>query len=252
MPSGPGRAERRRAEQKKEQGRVWGVFTGIGASIVLPFLPRIPAVIAAALVILWFASWPMARNGYKYHLPIKRFVIVVLLHGSLLAAMGYWIWPRITISPAKVSFRGYPNETFNFSVRNGRADDIYDVQIPFLIGYKKRFEDKLSAKVSPNGEPTQPLRDDYNYCVGVKGDGVVSHIQPNEREVLIVRITHMVPYGSASFSITYAGGDGFDTKAGTPDFIDEPYSYSPNQGTIGVRGDYRICKFVVTPNRDGR
>jgi hypothetical protein len=249
VPSGPGRAERRRAEQKKEQGRLWGVFTGIAMSVIPWLVPRIPSVIVPILVVLWFSSWPMARNGYKYHLSIKWFVVVVLIHGSVLAAMGYWIWPRITINPGKVSFSGYPNETFNFSVRNGRADDVYDVQIPFFIGRNKHFEDKLSAKVIGNVEPSGPFRDDYNYCYGVKGDGVVSHVQKNEQEVLIARIPHLVPYASGSFSITYTGGDKLpDIAAGAPNFISEPYPYSPNSGTVGIRGDYRICKFVMTPS----
>lgn len=248
MVSGLGRAERRRAQQKREQGRVWGAFTGIAMSIIPWLVPRIPSVIVPILVVLWFSSWPMARNGYRYHLPIKWFLIVMLLHGGVLATMGYWIWPKITINPAKVSFRGDPNETFNFSVRNGRADDIYDVQIPFFIGRNKRFEDKLSAKVISDVEPSGPFRDDYNYCFGVKGDGVPSHVQKNEQEVLIVRIPHLVPYGSGVFSVTYAGGEKLpDIVAGAATFIGEPYSYSPNSGTVGVRGDYRICKFVMTP-----
>ena len=90
-------------------------------------------------------------------------------HGALLAVSGYWLWPRITVSPAQVSFQGYQNETFNFSARNGRADDVYDVQIPFLIGYNKHYEDKLSARVMPNGDPPQALSFDYNYCFGTKG-----------------------------------------------------------------------------------
>jgi hypothetical protein len=242
------RRERRRAEQKKEQARIWGAFAAVAMGLIPSIAPRLPIVIATALTVLWLASWRMARDGYKYHLPAKWSVLVMLIHGSIFATMGYWIWPRITVSPAHVSFYGFTNETFNFSVRNGRADDVYDVQIPFLIGHNKHFEDKLSAKVMPNGDPPQRIYDDYNYCFGVKGDGVISHVQKNEREVLIVRITHLSPYGSGSFSVTYAGGDKFDTKPETPNFIGEPYSYSPLQGTVGVRGDYRICKYALATN----
>jgi hypothetical protein len=31
-----------------------------------------------------------------------------------------------------------------------------------------------------------------------------------------------------------------------PNFIAEPYSYSPMQATMGVRGDYRICKYAIS------
>lgn len=242
------RRDRRRAAQKEEQGRIWGAFAGVALALVPYIVPRLPIVIVLVLVVLWLASWRMARDGYKYHLSLKWVVVLMLVHGSILAAMGYWIWPKITISPSRVSFQGYPNETFNFSATNGRADDVYDVQIPFLIGYNKHFEDKLTAKVMPNSDPPQRIYDDYNYCFGVKGDGIVSHVQKNEREVLIVRIPHLGPNGSGSFSVTYAGGDKFDTKAGTANFIGEPYSYSPFQGTVGVRGDYRICKYALSTN----
>lgn len=237
------RSARRRAAQKKEQGRIWGTFSGIAVALVPSVVPRLPVVIVCVLTLLWLASWQMARDGYRYRLPIKWAVALMLAHGIIIATMGYWIWPRITVSPKHVSFQGYPNETFNFSVRNGRADDVYDVQIPFLIGYNKHFQDKISAKVEPNGDPPQRMYDDYNYCFGKGPD--VHKILPNEREVLIVRIRHLAPYGSGSFSITFAGGGNFDTGPGTPNFISEPYSYSPQQATVGVRGDYRICKMVI-------
>ena len=147
-----------------------------------------------------------------------------------IALFGWWVWPRITVSPTRISFAGYPNETFNFSVRNQRADDVYDVQIPFLIGYNKHLDDKLSVKVASNGDPPQRLYDDYNYCFGVGKD--IKKVMPHEREVLIVRIRHLPPFGIGSFSITYAGGEKFETKSGTPNFISEPYSYSPMQGTV--------------------
>jgi hypothetical protein len=248
MPSAA-RKERRRAKQKEEQGRIWGALAGLAVALVPSIVPRLPVVIATVLAALWLASWRMARDGYKYHLSIKWAAVLMLVHGIIIAAVGYLIWPRVTVGPSRVSFYGYPSETFNFSVRNGRADDVYDVQIPFFIGRNKHFEDKLSAKVIGNVEPSGPLSNDYNYCYGVKGDGVVSHVQKDEQEVLIVRITHLVPYSSGAFSITYAGGDKLpDIASGAPSFIGEPYSYSPNSGTIGVRGDYRICKFVMSPS----
>jgi hypothetical protein len=169
----------------------------------------------------------------------------MVAHGLLLAAMGYFIWPRITVSPAHVAYRGFPDETFNFSVRNGRADDIYDVQLPFLIGYGKHFENKLSATVTSSREPSSVIQIDYSYCFGKKGDGIVSHVQPNEREVLIVRIAHLVPYGFGSFSIKYTGGEKFDARSEEPSFADEPTSYSPVENTVGVRGDYRICGYFM-------
>ncbi len=239
------REERRRKERKKEQARIWFVFAGVAMALVPSIVPRLPIFIVAVLVVLWLASWRMARDGYKYHLSARWVVVLMLVHGSVLATMGYFIWPRITISPARVSFQGYPNETFSFSVRNGRADDVYDVQIPFLIGYNKHLEDKLSAKVASTGDPPQRIYDDYNYCFGKKGDGNVKNVQKNEREVMIVRVTHLAPYGSGRFSITYAGGQKFDAQSETPNFIGDPYSYSSVQATMGVRGDYRICKYVI-------
>ena len=243
---GMSRAERRLAERKKEQARIVGGFGAVAMALVPFIVPRLPLWIGAALAIIWLASWRMARFGYKYRLSVKWAACIMLAHGGVLAVLGYYVWPRITVSPSRISFAGYPNETFNFSVRNGRSDDIYDVQIPFLIGYNKRFEDKLSAKVIPNGDPPQRVYDDYNYCFGKKGDGDVRNVQKNEREVLVVRIGHLSPFGVGSFSITYTGGEKFDVKSQTPNFIDEPYSYSSMQATIGVRGDYRICKYAIS------
>jgi len=167
-----------------------------------------------------------------------------VLHVIFVIGLSYAVWPRIRVSPTRISFEGYPNETFNFSVRSERSDDVYDVQIPFLIGYNKHLDNKFSAKVTPNGDPQQRIHDDYNYCFG-KDDGGVHHVLPNEREVLIVRIGHLAPFEVRSFSITYGGGKKLETNPGTPSFIAEPYSYSPMQATMGVRGNYRICKFAI-------
>lgn len=242
---GMSRATRRLAERKKKQGQIWGAFGAIAMALVPFIVPRLPIAIAAALAVIWFSSWRMARDGYKYRLSVKWSLCIMLVHGGILAVLGYFVWPRITVSPAHIVFTGYPNETFNFSVKNDRSDDVYDVQIPFLIGHNKNLQDSLSAKVVPNGDPPQRIYDDYNYCFGEKGDGNVRNVQKNEREVLIVRIRHLPPFGVGSFSITYKGGEKFETKSGTPNFISEPYSYSPMQFTVEVRGDYRICKYAV-------
>jgi hypothetical protein len=130
-------------------------------------------------------------------------------------------------------------------VRNGRADDVYEVKIPFLIGYNKHFQDKFSAKVMPNGDPPQRMYDDYYYCFGHRGNGDVTNVQQNEREVFIVRIGHLTPGGTGSFSITYTGNEKLQIEAGAATFVSEPYSYSPMQSTIGARGDYRICKIAI-------
>jgi hypothetical protein len=201
----------------------------------------------AVCLVYAFHDYPSkAPDGFRRFV---RWVFLIGVCASVASIWGRFWWQRITVSPSHVSFEGYPNETFNFSVRNERSDDVYDVQVPFLIGYGKHYEDKLSAKVMPNGDPPQALNDDYNYCFGVKGDGVISHVQKNEREVLIIRIRHLAPSAGGIFTITYTGREKFTTEAGEADFSPEPYSYSPMQGTMGVRGDYRICKFAIQANR---
>jgi hypothetical protein len=189
----------------------------------------------------------MARYGYVYNLPLRWSLAIFLLHGAALAALGYRVWPSITVSPRQVLFQGFPDETFNFSVTNGRADDVYDVQIPLNVGNGRHLDSKLSAKVTPNGDPSEPMREDCSYCYGIKGD--VTQVMPSEREVLIVKVKHLAPQETRSFSVTYTGGDGFEAKSGVPNFISTPYSYSPLQGTMDVRGDYRICKFLISPNQ---
>jgi hypothetical protein len=201
-------------------------------ALIPAIVPRSPMFIVAALIIVFLVGIQAARYGYVDRPSRRTLAIILLGHTVAIALFGWWIWPRITVNPTRISFAGYPNETFNFSVRNERADDIYDVQIPFLIGYNKHLQDKLSAKVASNGDLPQRIYDDYNYCFGEKGD--VSKVLPNEREVLIVRVGHLAPHAVGSFSITYTGGEKLETKYGTPNFIAEPYSYSPMQATVTV------------------
>jgi hypothetical protein len=221
------------------------VVCGLIVVVLHPTTVWTVIILGAAFLVTLYSVWTCGGFDPTWTKRIVLFIVDVAIFGVI----AYQAWPRLTISPSKVSFQGYPNETFNFSARNGRSDDVYDVQIPFLIGYNKHFEDKLSARVVSNGDPPQAINIDYNYCFGTKGDGDVRHVQKNEREVLIVRITHIVPYGSGGFTITYAGGEKLDLKYGPPTFAGEPFSYSPTQGTFDVRGDYRICKVAVHANR---
>ena len=50
------RSDRRRAEQKKEQGRIFGGFGAVAMALVPFIVRRLPAWIIAALVIIWLAS----------------------------------------------------------------------------------------------------------------------------------------------------------------------------------------------------
>lgn len=199
-------------------------------------------VILSFLLLYAFGDYP--TRGTDAFQQFVRWAFLLLICAGVSIAWGWYWWQRIAVSPGRAQFQGYSNETFNFSVRNDRTDDVYDIQIPFLIGHGKHWDGKLSAKVSSDGEQPQRVYDDYNYCYG-EGSGNVHDIKPNEQEVLIVRIRHLPPSGIGNFSITYTGGEKFDTAPGTPTFVSEPSSYSSTQATVGVRGDYRICKFVI-------
>ena len=201
--------------------------------------------VAQGLSLLYeFSDYP--RAGERTFQVVVRWVFLIISCASLPAAWGSYWWQRIAVTPEQVSFQGYPDETFNFSVRNGRSYDVYDVQIPFLIGYARHLDAKLSAKVEGESEPSSAIHVLYNYCYGTKGDGIGSHVMPNEREVLIVRVAHLVPAASENFTVTYTGGEKFVAKLlEAPTFAEEPTSYSPTQTTVGVRGDYRVCKFAM-------
>jgi hypothetical protein len=205
--------------------------------------------ILAGLLIYGFCDYPSRTQGAFPR--FVRWLALVLTCTSVSAFWGYCWWQGINVSPGRANFRGFSSETINFSVRNNQSDDAYDVQVPFLVGYGKHFEDKLSVKVIPTGEPSSLIHVDYNYCFGEKGDGIVSHVMPNEREILIAKLEHIPPSVSRTFTVTYTGGEPLSMKLLSPDSADEPNSYSLNQGTFGVRGDFRICKFAVHADKPG-
>jgi hypothetical protein len=234
----------RRKEKKQEQQlqTTVAVVMQFVAGFLLYVLPKTGTAVIIVLVIdLFFLSY---LSWVCFGLEATKLKRAAFFACSLLltVAMGYLAWPSTTVSPKKVRFAGFPNETFNFSVRNGRDEDIYNVEIPFLIGYNKHLDAKFSAMVMPSGEPSQPLHSDYYYCYGKRG--VVDKVVPNEQEVLVIKIEHLPPSGMRTFTITYAGGEKLDTKPGHPIFSYVPNSYSPTQGTIDIRGDYRICKIM--------
>lgn len=169
---------RRKQEARKRKGHVWQVFSAVLLALIPFVAPKTPLAIVLALTAVFVAGIPAARYGYLDRPSKTALALILIVQGLAIAFVGFIAWPRITVSPGRVSFRGYPNETFDFSVRNGRSDDVYDLQIPFLIGYNKHLQDKLSAKVVPNNDPQEAISDDYNYCFGKKGDGVVSWSGP--------------------------------------------------------------------------
>ena len=83
------RRERRRGEQRKEQARIWGVFEAVALAVALYLVPRLPMAIVAALSVLWVASWPVARNGYKYRLAIKWTVCIMIAPRCIVGSL--WI-----------------------------------------------------------------------------------------------------------------------------------------------------------------
>src|ERR1043165_7948511 len=96
------RSERRQRDQRKEQGAIW---IGIGLlAMAVTQIPRLPIPLYMGLSIAWILTWKAARYGYKYHLSIKSTLLVMLLHGLVLAAVGYFMWPRMTVSPSRASF----------------------------------------------------------------------------------------------------------------------------------------------------
>jgi hypothetical protein len=229
-----------RREERERQSRIRNKISSCGAfvsGLLLFVLPRTGTWISIDLSVALIASLYSVWYCWGLVPTMAKRVGFLILHIGVACGVAYAVWPRITVSPAHVAFAGYPNETFSFSVKNDRSDDVYDVQIPFLIGHDKHFDDKLSAKVLPTSDPPQRIYDDYNYCYGVGRD--VKKIKPHEQEVLIVRIRHLPPFGIGAFSITYAGGEKFETKPGTPNFVSEPYSYASMQATLGAAASSR-------------
>src|ERR1700761_3416330 len=74
--------------------------------------------IGLALSLLYaFSDYP--RTGERRFQIVVRWIFLAIICTSIPAAWGSFWWQRIVVTPERVSFRGYPDETFNFSVRNG-------------------------------------------------------------------------------------------------------------------------------------
>ena len=234
-----------RREEREKRSRVQNGLAAAGSALIgllLFIMPRTGRWIATDLslsfaISIWCAwhCWGLKPRW------ITRLCFLVL-HAGLFVLLGWIVWPHIRVSPANVTFAGFQNETFNFSVRNETDDDVYDVQIPFFLETHDHLDSKFSAKVIPNGEPAPRIFGDYNYCYGKRSD--IHKVLPNEQEALVVHVSHITPMGNRSFSVTYTGGEKLEANAERPTFILTPYSYSDTQGTIGVRGNFRACKFV--------
>jgi hypothetical protein len=119
-------AVRRRAEQKKHKARIWGYVSAAAMCIGPWLLPRSPIAIMLGAIVLFGCTVPVALNGYKYAAKWYQYVPIMLFHAVLMGFLGWYLWPKIVISPTSVSFIR-PYDSFSFQVKNQTSNDVYNV-----------------------------------------------------------------------------------------------------------------------------
>lgn len=228
-------AARSKAERRKRKARAWAGLAAVAMATVPSLAPRDSVVIGCCAALVFAMSIPAALNGYKYRARWYMFVPLLLLH-SLIVVVGCWfIWPSVKVSPQRLKFRG-DAESFNLSVFNDTDSDRYLVNLPIQVA------DGLEPLISAKYESTShegPLQNAYDYCYGKNG-----------KEYLVVNFTHLLPGEKHLFTISYRGGKPFSAEIRRTRSSSEPSGFSGVKGTVGVTGDYRVCKYVLTPIKE--
>ena len=190
--------------------------------------PGSEGTLISALVIVFAVSVPLARNGYIYAAKWYVWVPILVAHVILLGLIGWWRWPRIKISPTRISFRGIPQETYDFTVRNETDSEVYLVRIPFRV--PNGMDGKIEPHVAKDEIDSALPLEEYGYCYGNDG-----------HEYVVAEIPVLGSGQKRRFSLIYSGGSQAEATAEAVTSVDEQPPHSPTLQTGGITGDYRVC-----------
>lgn len=190
--------------------------------------PGSEGTLISALVIVFAFSVPLARNGYIYAAKWYVWVPILLAHVILLGSIGWWRWPRIKVSPSLISFRGIPQETYDFSVRNDTDSEAYLVRIPFQV--PNGMDGKIEPHVAKDEIDSALPLEEYGYCYGNDG-----------HEYVLAEIPVLGSRQSRRLSLIYSGRTPATARAEAITFVNEQPPHSPSLQAGGITGDYRVC-----------
>jgi hypothetical protein len=123
-------ATRARTDRRKHKFRVWGYVSAAVMCIGAWLIPRSSGAIILGAVIVFACSIPAALSGYRYKARWYLFVPIMIGHAALLCLVSWIIWPKITVSPARMTY-GQAYDAFSFQVKNQTSGDVDNV-IPIM------------------------------------------------------------------------------------------------------------------------
>ncbi len=218
MPS----AARRIAEQRKHKARLWGAAGAAILGILTFILPHTEFTTAWGLVIAFFVLVPLALNGYQYKAKWYVLTPLLVMHACLLGALGWWIWPRIQITPHSVRFSAYAEQRYDFAVSNPTEDDYYQIHIP--IKASDQVEDNFGLRIWNDPLDSRPLAErvenanEFSFCIDRK----------TRQPFILINLLSLKAHQTRNFTLIHKG-PAMQAAVGKPITQEDPMPYDKSE-----------------------
>jgi hypothetical protein len=216
-------------------------------------LPRtaywiVPDLIAAFI----FSIYPI-WNCWGFTATWTKRIAFFLVDIALLSLVGILVWPRIVVTPEKVTFVANVSQQYDFAVSNQTENDYYQISVP--IDVQGQPEANFDLYLWPSdGDRRSVSRapenaNEFSYC-----------LDKNKKPFVLANITHLEPHQIQRFTLIHKAGPALLAEMETPIKQETPMAYDKHinadgtiseTGVIHVPADYH-CHVVLQPREAAR
>ena len=221
-----------KAEEDNNPGKKLAIAGTLAMGLLTYVLPQtntfiLPSlgIMAVCLLYLGWHCW-----GLKETLPLR--VVFITASAVAVTLIGNARYPRISVSPNTIKFRGSP-EKFSLTVKNGTDSDKYGVRVPIQVVLGS--QDKVSATYASPHPEVYMFKNEYQYCLGKDGNAY-----------LVVLFSHLESGESQRFTIEYDGGTPFKASVRQITSNNEAQGFGP-VGQLVIPNEYKVCGIHVAP-----
>lgn len=187
--------------------------------IITAYEPRTPIFIIIAMTLSFALLWHPGWNCWGLRNSRALRVMFLASHGILLAAFGWYIWPRVTISPKLVTFT--TGQSFRFRVRNETPDDAYMVSALLYLSDSASLRD-FNVVLDP--------RSTNNIAQVLAGVSGFKCTDGKGGKVLAPTVNQISAGGENWFTVVYHGLTKATVRASISDFDVKPSASDESLG----------------------
>jgi hypothetical protein len=202
-------------------------------------LPHTEFTTVWGLVLAFLVLIPLARYGYIYRAKWYGVASLLTIHAFLLAALGWFIWPHIQVTPSHVHFAAGTEQQYDFAVSNPTERDFYQVHIPIPAPGQK--EDNFGLRIWSDLLDSRPLTErvenanEFSFCIDRK----------SQQPVVLINLLSLKAHQTRTFTLIHKG-PAMHAVAGKSMAQEDPMPYDKSEHTetavFSVPPQFTACK----------